>query len=54
MSPVSGRSKRVWVVLALVAMVCFIAAWPLYKKYRLTPDSTSDTERTTQPVEKNP
>ena len=54
MSPVSGRSKRIGVVLALVAVVCFIAAWTLYKKYRLTPDSTSATERTTQVGEKNP
>jgi len=54
MSPVSGRSKLIWAVLALVAMACFIAAWPLYKKYRLTPVSTSATERTTQPDEKNP
>ena len=54
MSPVSGRSKRIGVVLALVAMVGFIAAWILYKQYRLTPVSTSATERTTQAVEKNP
>jgi hypothetical protein len=50
MSPVSGRSKLIWAVLALVAIACFIAAWPLYKKYRLT----SVMERSTQPVEKNP
>ena len=54
MSPVSGRSKRIGVVLALVAVVCFIAAWTLYKKYRLTPVSTSVMERTTQAVEKSP
>ena len=54
MSPVSGRSKRIGVVLALVAVVCFIAAWTLYKKYRLTPTSTSAMERTTQAVEKSP
>ena len=54
MSPVSGRSKQVWAVLALVAMACFIAAWTLYKKYRLTPTSTSAMERTTQAVEKSP
>jgi hypothetical protein len=53
-SPVSGRSKWIGVVLALVAMVCFIAAWGLYKKYRLTPVSTSVMERTTQVGEKNP
>ena len=54
MSPVSGRSKQVWAVLALVAMACFIAAWTLYKKYRVTPVSTSVMERTTQVGEKNP
>ena len=54
MSPVSGRSKRIWAVLALVAMACFIASWILYKKYRLTPASTSDMGRTTQAVEKSP
>ena len=54
MSPVSGRSKRIGVVLALVAMVCFIAALTLYKKYGLTPVSTSVMERTTQVGEKNP
>ena len=54
MSPVSGRSKRIGVVLALVAVVCFIAAWTLYKKYGPTPVSTSATERTTQVGEKNP
>ena len=54
MSPVSGRSKRIGVVLALVAVVCFIAAWTLYKKYSLTAASTSPTERTTQVGERNP
>ena len=54
MSPVSGRSKRIGVVLALVAVVGFIAAWTLYKKYRLTPTSTSAMERTTQVGEKKP
>jgi hypothetical protein len=35
-------------------MVGFIAAWILYKQYRLTPVSTSVMERTTQVGEKNP
>ena len=54
MSPVSGRSKRIGVVLALVAVVGFIAALTLYKKYTPTPVSTSVMERTTQVGEKNP
>jgi hypothetical protein len=41
MSPVSGRSKRVGAVLALVAMVCFLAAWTVYKKYSTKPVSAS-------------
>jgi hypothetical protein len=54
-SPVSGRSKLIWAILALVAMACFIAAWPLYKKYSITPPTnTSATERATQAVEKSP
>jgi hypothetical protein len=54
MSPVSSRSKRFWVVLALVAVVCFIAAWPLDEKYSLTAASPALRERTKQAVEKNP
>ena len=54
MSPVSGRSKLIWAVLALVAMACFIAAWPIYKMYSVKPVSASLMERTKQAVEKNP
>ena len=54
MSPVSGRSKKIWAVLALIAMVCFVAAWPIYKKYSIKPVSASLMERTKQAVEKNP
>jgi hypothetical protein len=46
--------KRIWAVLALVAMVCFVAAWPIYKKYSLKSVSPSLMERTKQAVEKNP
>jgi hypothetical protein len=46
--------KRVWVVLALVAMAVLIVAWPLYKKYNLTPVSDSLRERTKKAVDKNP
>ena len=50
----SRRMKRIWAVLALVAMVCFLAAWPLYKKYSLKSVSPALMERTKQAVEKNP
>jgi hypothetical protein len=50
----SRRSKQVVAVLALVATACLIVAWPMYKKYRLTPASTTLMERTKKAVEKNP
>jgi hypothetical protein len=31
--PISGRSKKIWAVLALLAMVSFLIACVLYKKY---------------------
>jgi hypothetical protein len=46
--------KLIWAVLALVAMACFVAAWPIYKKYSIKPVSTSLMERTKKAVEKNP
>jgi hypothetical protein len=49
----SRRSKLV-AVLALVATACLIVAWPVYKKYRITPASTTLMERTKKAVEKNP
>jgi hypothetical protein len=39
---------------ALVATACFIAAWPIYKKYSLKAVSPSVMERTKKAVEKNP
>jgi hypothetical protein len=50
----SRRSKQVVAVLALVATACLIVAWPMYKKYRITPASTTLMERTKKAVEKNP
>jgi hypothetical protein len=32
----SGRSKRIWAILAILAMIALIVAWPLYKKYLLS------------------
>jgi hypothetical protein len=48
------RWKRIWAILGLLAMAAMIVAWPIYKKYRLTPVSTSLMERTKKAVEKNP
>jgi hypothetical protein len=50
----SRRSKQVVAVLALVATACLIVAWPMYKKYRITPASTTLIERTKKAVEKHP
>jgi hypothetical protein len=50
----SRRSKQIVAVLALVATACLIVAWPMYKKYRITPVSPSLMERTKKDVEKNP
>jgi hypothetical protein len=35
-------------------MACFIAAWPLYKRYSIKPVSATLMERTKKAVEKNP
>ena len=31
--PMSDRAKRIWAILALLAMASFVAAWVIYKKY---------------------
>jgi hypothetical protein len=46
--------KQVWAVLALLAMVSLVAAWPIYKKLSLKPVSAAVMERTKKAVEKNP
>jgi hypothetical protein len=46
--------KQVWLILALVAMVCFVMAAPLYKKLSIRPASPALVERTKKAVEKNP
>jgi hypothetical protein len=50
----SRRWKQILVVVALVAMAGWIIAWPLYKKYRITPANHTLRERTEKAVEKNP
>ena len=50
----TGRTKTIWVVLALVAMIGFIAALPLYKKATLRAASAAMVERTQKAVEKKP
>jgi hypothetical protein len=50
----SRRSKQIVAVLALVATACLIVSWPMYKKYRLTPASSTLRERTKKAVEKDP
>jgi len=50
----SRRMKRIWTILALLAMVSFVAAWPIYKKLSIKPVSASLMERTRKAVEKNP
>jgi hypothetical protein len=46
--------KQIWASLALLAMVAFIVAWPLYKKLTLRAARASLVERTKQVVAKNP
>ena len=50
----SRRMKQVWLILALLAMVGFVAALPLYKKLSIRPASPALVERTKKAVEKNP
>jgi hypothetical protein len=49
-----GRTKRIWAILALLAMASLVVAWPMYKKYNLRPVSAALMERTKKVVEKNP
>lgn len=51
---ISRRMKQVWAVLALLAMVSFIAAWPIYKRLSPKPVSAALMERTKNAVEKHP
>jgi hypothetical protein len=51
---VNHRKKRIGVILSLVAIACFAAAWPIYKWYRVQAVSTALFERTKALVEKNP
>jgi hypothetical protein len=46
--------KQIWASLALLAMVAFILAWPMYKKHTLRAARASLVERTKRVVEKNP
>jgi len=48
------RAKQIWVVLALLAMVSFIIAWPIYNKLSLKKANAALIERTKKAVEKNP
>jgi hypothetical protein len=48
------RTKQIWAILALLAVMAFILSWPLYKKYTVRAASASLQERTKQVVEKNP
>jgi hypothetical protein len=50
----SRRAKRIWLVLALLAMAGFIISFPLYKKYRIKSASPALMERTKNVVDKNP
>ena len=48
------RTMVIGAILALVAMVCFIVAVPIYRKYSIKPASPSLRERTKEVVEQNP
>jgi hypothetical protein len=50
----SRRSKIIGAILGIVAMICFVAAWPIYKLYSIKPASPALIERTKKAVEKNP
>ena len=52
--PMRGRTKKIWAVLALLAMASFTLAWPIYKKLSVRPASAALMERTKRAVEKNP
>ena len=48
------RTMVIGAILALVAMVCFIVAVPIYRKYSIKPASATLRERTKKVVEENP
>lgn len=48
------RKKQIGVVLGLVAIVCFVAAWPIYKWLTIKAANPHLFERTKTLVEKNP
>jgi len=50
----SGPAKRVWACVAIVAMLCAIVAWPMYKKLRLKAASAAVMDRTKRAVDRNP
>jgi hypothetical protein len=50
----SGRAKKTWAVIALLAMACAIVGWPIYKKLSLKAASAAMMERTKEAVEKKP
>jgi hypothetical protein len=50
----SGRAKKTWAVIALLAMACAIVGWPIYKKLSLKAASAAMMERTKEAVDKNP
>src|SRR5262245_47874181 len=52
--PVSRRMKTIWAVLALLAILSFMVAWPIYTAYRIKPASARMLERTKNAVDKNP
>jgi hypothetical protein len=51
---VTRRSKLTWTVLALLAMVGFIAAWPMYKMLTVRAVNAALMERTKKAVETHP
>ena len=50
----SRRAKQIWTVVALVAMVSFIIAWPLYNKLSVKKANAALIERVKKAVKKNP
>ena len=50
----SRRMKQICATLALLAMVSFTLAYPLYKKFTFKPASAALIERTKKAVEEHP
>jgi hypothetical protein len=46
--------KQVWAALALVAIVVFITAWPVYQWFKVKPVGAAVFDRTKRAVERNP